>query len=129
MTPANALANALVNVLVVDDEPLARRRLVRHLRQLPWVAQVEEDADVRQAMEDLARFDEHILLLDIQMPGGSGFDLVALVEQEPGEYPHSGAYLDHRQPLVFVKGGRNPVSHRQVGEEMLAKRFFRTYIH
>lgn len=77
MTPANALANALVNVLVVDDEPLARRRLVRHLRQLPWVAQVEEAADVRQALEALARFNAHILLLDIQMPGGSGFDLVA----------------------------------------------------
>jgi DNA-binding LytR/AlgR family response regulator len=67
-------------VLVVDDEPLARRRVVRLLRQLSWVGAVEEAGNVRQAREKLAGFDPRILLLDIQMPGGSGFDLVRHLE-------------------------------------------------
>lgn len=66
-----------LNLLVVDDEPLARRRVVRLLRPLPWVGQIEEAAHVPQALACLDRFEAHILLLDIQMPGGSGFDLLA----------------------------------------------------
>lgn len=66
-----------LNVLVVDDEPLARRRVVRLLRALPWVGVIEEAAHVPQALARLERVEAHILLLDIQMPGGSGFDLLA----------------------------------------------------
>lgn len=71
-------------VLVVDDEPLARRRVTRLLRQVPWVAAVEEAANVREALEVLTRAQPGIILLDIQMPGGSGFDLV---EQLPSPAP------------------------------------------
>lgn len=67
----------LLNFLVVDDEPLARRRVVRLLRQLPWAGQIQEAAHVQQALSCLEQFRAHILLLDIQMPGGSGFDLLA----------------------------------------------------
>ena len=72
-----------LNVLVVDDEPLARRRVARLLRALPWVGAIEEAAHVPQALERLDRFDAHILLLDIQMPGGSGFDLLACLQGQP----------------------------------------------
>lgn len=72
-----------LNVLVVDDEPLARRRVARLLRALPWVGAIEEAAHVPQALERLDRFDAHILLLDIQMPGGSGFDLLACLQSQP----------------------------------------------
>jgi len=67
---------APIDVLVVDDEPLARRRLIRHLQRLDWVGAVAEAATVQQAIARLAQFDARIVLLDIQMPGGSGFDLV-----------------------------------------------------
>lgn len=65
-----------IDVLVVDDEPLARRRLIRHLQRLDWVGAVAEAATVQQALTRLAQCDARIVLLDIQMPGGSGFDLV-----------------------------------------------------
>lgn len=73
----------LFNVLVVDDEPLARRRVARLLRALPWVGAIEEAAHVPQALARLERFAAHILLLDIQMPGGSGFDLLARLQGQP----------------------------------------------
>lgn len=69
--------SAIMNVLVVDDEPLARRRAVRQLQRLQWVGAIEEAGTVQQALARLADFDAQIVLLDIQMPGGSGFDLVA----------------------------------------------------
>lgn len=72
-----------LNVLVVDDEPLARRRVARLLRALPWIGAIDEAAHVPQALERLDRFDAHILLLDIQMPGGSGFDLLARMQGQP----------------------------------------------
>jgi two-component system LytT family response regulator len=62
--------------LVVDDEPLARRRAVRLAQQLPWVGEVGEAGNVAQAIEWLAAWPCHIILLDIRMPGGSGFDLL-----------------------------------------------------
>lgn len=73
-----------VDVMVVDDEPLARRRIVRLLRKLPWVGLIEEAANVPQALARLGQFEPQVLLLDIQMPGGSGFDLLA---QWPGPMP------------------------------------------
>lgn len=65
-----------LTVLVVDDEPLARRRAVHLAQQMPWVEEVGEAGNVAQAAEWLARSPCHIVLLDIRMPGGSGFDLL-----------------------------------------------------
>ncbi|MBH1963185.1 MAG: response regulator transcription factor [Comamonadaceae bacterium] len=73
----------LLDVLVVDDEPLARRRVLRLLRQLPWVGSIAEAANVPQALAQLDRLDAQILLLDIQMPGGTGFDLLARISGRP----------------------------------------------
>jgi len=74
--------NAL-SVLVVDDEPLARRRLFRLLHRLDWIRRIDEAVDVRDAREQLDSAQPDILLLDIQMPGGNGFDLLEGIDQPP----------------------------------------------
>ncbi len=66
-----------LDVLVVDDEPLARRRAMRLAQQLPWVGKVEEAGNVAEAVRKIERFACHIVLLDIRMPGGNGFELLA----------------------------------------------------
>lgn len=70
-------------VLVVDDEPLARRRLTRLLGKLGWVSQVDEASDVVEARRKTLEIQPDILLLDIQMPGGSGFDILEQLGPEP----------------------------------------------
>jgi DNA-binding LytR/AlgR family response regulator len=70
-------------VLVVDDEPLARRRLVRMLGRLDWVDRIEQAADVAEARCKALELQPDILLLDILMPGGSGFDVLEQLGPEP----------------------------------------------
>lgn len=59
-----------MRVLVVDDEPLARRRLVRMLRCLATVTAADEAADGPEALARGPGYDA--VLLDIGMPGLDG---------------------------------------------------------
>lgn len=64
------------SVLIVDDEPLARRRLARLVAQLDDVTLAGEAHDVESAYAQVREQAPDIVLLDIQMPGASGFDLI-----------------------------------------------------
>jgi two-component system response regulator AlgR len=61
-----------MNVLIVDDEPLARARLRRLLDDLPGHACVGEAADGDQALDACRRLNPDVVLLDIRMPGRDG---------------------------------------------------------
>jgi two-component system LytT family response regulator len=69
--------------LIVDDEPLARLELRRLLAEFPWVEIVGEAGDVDEAQARIETLAPDLLFLDIQMPGGSGFDLLARLDHVP----------------------------------------------
>jgi two-component system LytT family response regulator len=68
-----------LKVLVVDDEALARRRLVDLLGKMADVAEVLEAADGQAAVHMLDSRHPDLVFLDMQMPGPSGLDVVAAV--------------------------------------------------
>src|SRR3984957_18836043 len=72
-----------MKALIIDDEPLARRELRRLLLEFPWVDIVGEAGQVVEAAEKIEVLTPELLFLDIQMPGGSGFDLLARLEHLP----------------------------------------------
>lgn len=72
-----------MSVLVVDDEPLARRRLIRNLGKLDWVGRIDEAGDIVQACRQADEHRPDILLLDIQMPGGTGFEVLERLTYAP----------------------------------------------
>jgi two-component system, LytTR family, response regulator len=72
-----------MKALIVDDEPLARRELRRLLTAFPWVQVVGEAADVDQALTQMEELSPTLIFLDVQMPGGTGFDLLAQLERLP----------------------------------------------
>lgn len=72
-----------LHVLVVDDEPLARRRLIRLLGKLDWVGKVDEASNAIEAKFKTEHDHPDILLLDVQMPGGSGFDVLMQIVSPP----------------------------------------------
>lgn len=75
--------SAPLRVLVVDDARLARQELRTLLSALPWVGCVGEAEDVPAAREAIARLRPDVVLLDVQMPSGSGFDVLDGLETVP----------------------------------------------
>ncbi|GAB2890748.1 LytR/AlgR family response regulator transcription factor [Microbulbifer echini] len=64
-----------LRVLIVDDEPLARARLQRQLSSIDYCTPVGEAADSDSALLQVQILDPDLVLLDIEMPGGSGLEL------------------------------------------------------
>lgn len=65
-----------LRVVLVDDEPLARERLIRLLGNEDGVELVAECGDGASALDAVSQHKPNLLLLDIQMPGMDGFDVV-----------------------------------------------------
>jgi DNA-binding LytR/AlgR family response regulator len=74
----NARDGGPLQVLVCDDEAMARRRLLRLLEALPDVRLAGECEDASELLERVRRGGIDVVLLDIQMPGLSGLDALAL---------------------------------------------------
>jgi two-component system, LytTR family, response regulator len=72
-----------MKALIVDDEPPARRELRRMLAAFPWIEIVGEAGNVDEAARTVAALTPELLFLDIQMPGGSGFDLLTRLDYLP----------------------------------------------
>jgi len=71
-----------IRTIIVDDEELARRGIELRLAPHPDVVIVQQCANGREAIEAVAREQPDLMFLDIQMPGVSGFDVLARVPQE-----------------------------------------------
>jgi len=74
---------ASLRVLIVDDARLARSELRTLLAAIPWVECVGEADDVPAAREAILREQPDLVLLDVQMPSGEGFDVLDGLETVP----------------------------------------------
>lgn len=72
-----------MKTLIIDDEGLARRELRRLLAEFSWLEIVGEAANIDEAVTRIESVSPDLLFLDIKMPGGSGFDLLARLERVP----------------------------------------------
>ncbi len=70
---------AALRVLVVDDEPLARRNLTVLLRRDPDVGTVTECGSGPEAIELIRASKPDLVFLDVQMPECDGFDVLELL--------------------------------------------------
>lgn len=64
-----------MDVLIVDDEPLARQRLARMLDKLDGYDVVAEAENGEAALAAICKFDPDIVLLDVRMPGEDGLSV------------------------------------------------------
>ena len=72
MTPASRR----LRTVIADDEPLARRLMRVLLEEIPEIDLVAECTNGREAIQVSRDLLPDLLILDIQMPGFSGFDVV-----------------------------------------------------
>ena len=79
-----------LNVLVVDDEPLAREGLKLLLGRQPHVGSVSEARNGREAIALIRELKPDLVFLDVQIPRTDGFAVVHAVGAE------------HMPPVIFV---------------------------
>jgi two-component system LytT family response regulator len=72
-----------MNALLVDDERLARQELRRLLAAHADVTIAGEAVNADDAVARLADQSIDVVFLDIQMPGGSGFDVLERIDRVP----------------------------------------------
>lgn len=72
-----------VTALVVDDEPLARRKVRELLREVSWIHCLGEAADGLSAARAIDEQRPDLVFLDIRMPGLSGLEILKRVQHVP----------------------------------------------
>jgi DNA-binding LytR/AlgR family response regulator len=75
--------NEKYNVIIVDDEYLARKLLQDYVSKVESLQLVATCSNAFEAMEALANNTVDIMLLDIQMPDLTGMELVKGLEKKP----------------------------------------------
>ena len=88
------VGEAGLRALIVDDEPLARRKLRRLLDGLAGIECLGEAANGPQAVEMIKREKPDVVFLDIEMPGLSGLQVVERLS-EPTHIVFTTAYDEH----------------------------------
>jgi DNA-binding NarL/FixJ family response regulator len=72
-------------VFLVDDSPLVRDRIAQMVEALPQLRLVGEAAGVPEAISGILSAKPDLVLLDLSLENGSGFDVLSAVHRlEPG---------------------------------------------
>lgn len=79
-----------MDVLVVDDEPLARERLARMVEKLEGYRVVAQAANTSTALAVVREQDPDVVLLDVRMPGDDGLEAARQI-----------ADLDYPPAIIF----------------------------
>jgi DNA-binding LytR/AlgR family response regulator len=72
-----------MNCIIVDDEPIARDILKTYIEQIPYLTLVASCEDAFEAMRILNAKDVDLIILDINMPRLSGFDMLRSLKKYP----------------------------------------------
>ncbi len=72
-----------MRAFLVDDEPLAVKRLSRMLAATKRVEIVGQSSDPEQAVSAIRTAKPDVLFLDIEMPGMTGFEMLSRIEPQP----------------------------------------------
>jgi len=74
-----------INVLVVDDEQPARKKIISFLKETGLELEISEAANGLEACEKIIENKPGLLFLDIQMPGMTGLEVIQNIS--PDELP------------------------------------------
>jgi DNA-binding NarL/FixJ family response regulator len=93
-------------ILIIDDSEMIRKRLFCSLSEMADVSVAGQASNTRDGYDLFYSLNPDIIILDIQMPGGSGIKLLEKIKQESPEtvvimltnYPYQ-AYRQHCEKL------------------------------
>lgn len=73
----------MINVIIVDDEPLAQDVLETHIQRLPELNLVQKCSNALEANDALRNNSIDLMFLDIQMPQLTGIDFLRTLANPP----------------------------------------------
>jgi two-component system, LytTR family, response regulator len=72
-----------INVIIIDDEHLARGLIKEYLQELPHVTVVAECENGFEGVKAIAQHKPDLIFLDVQMPKLNGFEMLELLDEMP----------------------------------------------
>jgi len=72
-----------MRAIIIDDERLARAELKKLLQDFPEIEVIDEAANAEEGIAKIDSLNPELVFLDIQMPGKTGFDMLAELERAP----------------------------------------------
>lgn len=72
-----------MKAIIIDDERLARLELRKLLQEFPEVEVIDEAVNAEDALAKIENQQPDLIFLDIQMPGKTGFDMLAELDKAP----------------------------------------------
>jgi two-component system LytT family response regulator len=69
--------------IIIDDERLARNELRKLLQEHPEIDVLAEASNAAEGIQKIDELHPDLIFLDIQMPGKTGFDMLAELERAP----------------------------------------------
>ena len=72
-----------MKAIIIDDERLARTELRKLLQDFPEIEVVDEASNAEEGVLKIENHNPDLIFLDIQMPGKTGFDMLAELERAP----------------------------------------------
>jgi two-component system, LytTR family, response regulator len=73
----------MIKAVIIDDERLARNELKKLLLEFPEIEVIAEAANAAEGIEKIDSLNPDLIFLDIQMPGKTGFDMLAELDKAP----------------------------------------------
>ena len=73
----------MIRAIIIDDERLARNELKKLLMDFPEIEVIAEAANSTEGIEKIDSLNPDLIFLDIQMPGKTGFDMLAELDKAP----------------------------------------------
>src|SRR4030095_570264 len=73
----------MIRAVIIDDERLARNELKKLLQEFPEIEVIAEAANANEGIEKIDSLNPDLIFLDIQMPGKTGFDMLAELDKAP----------------------------------------------
>lgn len=92
----------MLRVYIVDDSAAVRERLVGMLRELAGVEIAGEAGDGDAAAEGVAALRPDVVLLDINLPGRNGLEVLRTIKSGPFP-PRVYVLTNHPHPLYWKK--------------------------
>ena len=65
-----------IEILIIDDEQPARKKLISFIKKSGYACEIHEATNGIEAVEKISEIKPHLVFLDIQMPGMSGFEVI-----------------------------------------------------